>query len=231
MALKTNLISHWKCDETSGDLLDGHGSNNLTDTNTVTGAAGKVGTARQFTAANSEYFTINDNASLSTGDIDFTIAMWIYLDSTTGDRRFFSKTDNTDSEYNLFYRNSTDRIQFDINSGSIAVAGDTLGSPADATWYFVVAWHDSVADTVNIQINNGTVDSAATANVGPSDTAFALQIGRLGTAYMDGRLDEIAFWKRTLSAAERTQLYNGGNGLAFNLWDTGGYSAMNGYFE
>ncbi len=37
--------------------------------------------ARQYTAANTEFHSIADNASLSTGDIDFMIGGWIYLDS------------------------------------------------------------------------------------------------------------------------------------------------------
>jgi len=230
MALKTSLISYWKLGEASGNRVDSHGSNTLTDNNTVTQAAGKIGNAAQFTAASSEYLSIVDNAGISTGNIDFSIAGWVYLDSKASSRRIFSKTDNTDSEYNLFYRQSTDRFQFDINSGGIAVAASTLGSPSTATWYFIVAWHDAAGDTLNIQINNGTADSTATAGVGPSDTAYGLQLGRLGTDYMDGRIDDTAFWKRTLSSDERTQLYNGGNGLSYDVWDitgTGGSFIFN----
>ena len=50
--LPTNLIAYWKLGEASGTRSDSKGSNNLTDNNTVTSAAGKWGTAGQFTAAN-----------------------------------------------------------------------------------------------------------------------------------------------------------------------------------
>ena len=73
MALTDSLISYWKLDEASGNATDSHGTNTLTDTNTVTSVAGKINTARYFTNANTEFFTLADNASLSTGDIDFTI--------------------------------------------------------------------------------------------------------------------------------------------------------------
>lgn len=220
MALKSSLISYWKCDEASGNLLDAHGSNELTDTNTVTSDTGKINDARQFTAANSEYFTIADNASISTGDIDFTFAAWVYLDSKAANRRIIAKTDNgSNTEYQLTYRQSVDRFDFYIANGTIGVEANNLGSPSTATWYFIVAWHDSVANTMNIQVNNGTADSGATGGTGPTDTAQDLQVGRLASEYMDGRIDEIAFWKRTLSDSERTQLYNGGSGLSYDVWD------------
>ena len=61
----TNLVSYWKLDEASGNALDAHGTNTLTDSNTVTSAAGKIGDSRHFTRTVPEYFTIADNASLS----------------------------------------------------------------------------------------------------------------------------------------------------------------------
>ena len=74
--LTTSLIAHWNLDEASGTRVDAKGGNDLTDNNTVTQATGIVSNAGQFTAANSEYLSIADNAALSTGDIDFTIPLW-----------------------------------------------------------------------------------------------------------------------------------------------------------
>jgi len=91
MALTDNLISFWGLEETSGTRVDAHGTNNLTDNNTVTSATGKVGTAGQFTNANSEYLSITDNASLSTGDIDFSAQAWVYFDSFGTQRGIINK--------------------------------------------------------------------------------------------------------------------------------------------
>jgi hypothetical protein len=52
----------------------------------------------------------------------------------------------------------------------------------------------------------------------PVDTTAAVNIGRGGVAspqYHDGRIDEVGIWKRVLTAAERTQLYNGGLGYTY----------------
>src|SRR5687768_2136031 len=79
--LLTSLIAHWKLDQTSGVRADSHAGNNLGDINTVGSAAGKLGNAASFIAANEEALGLGDNASLSMGNIDFTLALWVWLDS------------------------------------------------------------------------------------------------------------------------------------------------------
>jgi hypothetical protein len=86
-----SLVAYWRLDEASGNATDTKGSSTLTDNNTVTSAAGKISTSRQFTAANSEFLSIADNAALSTGNIDFWIGGWIYNDSLSGQRMIASK--------------------------------------------------------------------------------------------------------------------------------------------
>jgi hypothetical protein len=81
----------------------------------------------------------------------------------------------------------------------------------------VAVWHDAVADTLNIQVNDGTVDFMATGGALQSANVAPLDIGRRsGTSsniYWDGRIDQVMFWKRVLTSGERTQLYNSGSGV------------------
>jgi hypothetical protein len=81
--LLTALIAYWPGDEASGNLLDAHtNALHLTDVNTVTNNTGKVyATARQYTAANQEYHNRASEALLQIGDVDFTIASWVYCDA------------------------------------------------------------------------------------------------------------------------------------------------------
>ena len=50
-----------------------------------------------------------------------------------------------------------------------------------------------------------------------STNPFAIGVwtGAFPSGNMDGLIDEVGFWKRTLTSGERTQLYNSGNGLAY----------------
>lgn len=219
--LLTNLISHWRLDELSGAALDTHGGNTLTDNNTVTSAAGKIGTARHFAVVNTEHLSIPDNAALSMGDIDFTIACWVRFTTTTGaERCIVGKWRNTGDqrEYWLHYVNSLDRISFNVDptglgAATYRVVANTLGAPSTATWYFIVAWHDAAANTINIQINNGTVDSAAH-TLGVFNGTADFSIGSLGGLFefFDGQIDSFSVWKRVLTSDERSFLWNNGSG-------------------
>lgn len=227
MSILTNLISYWKLDEASGDAIDAHGSNNLTDTNTVASTTGKIGNARDFENGNLEYFTKADNASLSVADEDFTITGWVKFESAPGvgeGRALWSKWDGAGNQRCHFteWRNfsSENRIIFWVSSNGTATANTTanaLGAPSTGVWYFIVVWHDSVANTINIQINDGTVNSTSH-SAGVFDSTAPFQLGQVSSLfYHDGLLDEVGFWKRVLTSGERTSLYNSGNGLAYPL--------------
>lgn len=218
-----NLIAFWDMDESSGTRQDSIGVNDLADNNTVTTATAKVGAnAAQFDSSNSEYLSIADNTALSMGDIDFTIACWVYLDDKSGFTTFVGKmTNNTNNrEYLVDYDTGNDRFRFLVSNDGIAsatVLANNLGSPSTATWYFIVAWHDSVNNTINIQVDNGTVDSTAhTTGVfdGASDFRIGALVNSLGTLtnFMDGRIDAVGIWKAVLTSGERTTLYNSGSG-------------------
>jgi hypothetical protein len=142
----------------------------------------------------------------------------VYLDSKSARRPFVSKFNAAGQrEYLLEYFNSSDRFRFVVSndgSASVALVANTAGSPATATWYFVVGWHDSVNNTLNVQVNDGPVDSVAhSAGVFVGTETF--RIGSGAGFFMDGRVDEVGFWKKVLSTAERSALYNGGNGRTY----------------
>jgi hypothetical protein len=179
-----------------------------------------VQNAAQLTAANSEQLSHADNASLSTGDIDFSLGAWVYLDSVGATRTILARRDgNTPIEYILQYSNSLLRFQFLIYDSGGSIVGtataNNAGAPSTGAWYYVLAWHDSVANTVNIQVNGGTANSAAETGV-PSDSTASFRIGMANgssTQPWDGRIDEVGFWKRTLSDSERATMYNSGRAL------------------
>lgn len=223
-SLHNNLIAFWRLEEASGTRNDSKGTNHLTDNNTVTQATGKVGFGAQFTIANSEYLSIADNADVSTGDIDFTFACWVYLDAKATTQMIVGKSDATagNREYHLYYNQSTDRFLFEVHratdTGASATANN-FGSPTVGTWYFIVGWHDAAADTVNIQVNNGTADSTATGGALQASGTAEFDLGRRSfggsNLYLGGRLDAVGLWKRVLTASERTELFAGAGGREY----------------
>jgi hypothetical protein len=235
MSLLTDLIAYWKLDESSGNAIDAHDDNDLTQTNDPGTATGILNDARDFERGSSELFSIADNDDLSVGDIDFTISAWVKLENKAADEMVIAaKSSGSQGDYFLEYNNDADRFRFLVFtglgfSGSASVLADTLGSPAEATWYFVVAWHDAAANTLNIQVNNGTADTTSHSG-GVNNNAGTLFFvgGDPFTNYWDGLIDEVGFWKRTLTSGERTSLYNSGSGLAYESFDLPGEEALEG---
>lgn len=221
--LLNSLIAYWPGNEASGNALDLHtNALTLTDINTVTSNPGLAyALARQYTAANIEYHTRASEALLLTGNIDFTFAAWCYLDTEPADGYLVCKREN----YGMDYVGGVTRcFRFWMYSGAfILVRANTFGAASTGTWCLVTGWHDSVADTVNIAINNGAVDSLATGGAVPGTAANALVFGAWveGVAHFNGRIGPTMFWKSAagaggvLDAAKRTALFNAGAGLPY----------------
>jgi hypothetical protein len=228
--LQQSLVAYWKLDEASGTRLDelngcGGSGCDLTDNNTVTQNPGVIGNAAQFTVANSEYLSHVDDADLSMNG-SFSIVAWVYLDSKSTTRSFISKynTGTPNREYFLRYGITADRFEFNMSpDGTVAftASAGNFGSPSIATWYFLAAWYDSTAQQVGISVNNGTADTSSTSsNNQVFDGTSAFEIGRQnGLVPMDGRIDEVGLWKKALTSAERTLLYNSGAGCQ-NTFET-----------
>lgn len=219
MALADNLISYWSLEEASGTRVDSHtGGNDLTDNNTVTQNTGKVGSCAQLTSANTEYLSRADNASLSTGDIDFTVTAWVYLDSLGKYHMAVVKGSDAGAATNLEYA----LYVSDANRPVFALANATINnvtwgsSLSISTWYFLVGWHDSVANTNNVVVDAGTpVSNSYSGGVHDTAVAFAIGSDTVAGRYVNGRVDEVGFWKRVLTSQERTDLYNAGAGLSY----------------
>lgn len=217
-SLNTNLVSYWKLDETSGTRIDAVTAtgNDLTDNNTVTSNPGIIVNAGQFTAASSEWLTHTSNSSLQTGDIDFTFAAWVYLDATGTAMTILAKYGATTKEYWLRYEN-TGVFSFCVfatgTAGCSTIQATTFGAPATATWYHIIAWHDSVNNSLGICVNGGTPDTVSYSS-GITALAGDFGMGALPTVgqYWNGRIDEVGFWKKVLNSAERDELYNSGAG-------------------
>jgi len=221
-SLLTGIVAYWKCDEASGNLLDSVGSNHLTTSN-VGSTTGKIGNCRDWDLSTSSNALINDNADLSMGDIDFSICAWVNLKSKPASvMNIVCKRQNENNPHGLEYWirwiNTSDRFEFLVSNngevgGMTTLTATNFGAPSLATWYFIAARHDAAANVISISVNDGTPNTAShsggaydgTEKFGIGNTAFP-------NGYFDGQIDEVGLWKRYLTDAEITTLYNGGTG-------------------
>jgi hypothetical protein len=224
MSLLDNLISYWKLDEASGNAIDSHGTNTLTDENTVGTAAGKILTGREFVAARSERLFVASNATLQAGDIDFTISLWLKTTAVPSFQFYYNKSaaNVADREFAVYFNASS--IAFFVYNPAGTITQVVSGVfPAIGSWFHVGAWHDSANDQIGISVNNAAAVTAAHSG-GVRAAGQEVEIGSRKTQgfFLTGVLDEIGFWKRLLTDAERTALYNGGNGLSYDAFGGGG---------
>lgn len=216
MALTDNLISVWELTEASGNALDSYGSNTLTDNNTVGAASGKIIGSRDFERDNGEYFSKADNASLSCGDIDFTIAAWFKSESNNSQVIVSKST----AEYQLYMASSV--IRWNIKDVIELSSGVTIST---GTWYHIFAWHDSVNNLIGTSVNGAaavTTSYSGGCTDGTNDFGIGAISSGIGFNCWDGCIEQVAFWKRVVDSTDRATIYNSGAGLAYSSWAGGG---------
>lgn len=228
MALADNLIAAWELDEASGNALDSHGSNDLTETSgTIATGTGLIyGNARDFESGDSEWFTIADNTDLSTGDIDFSLECWINVESLASFIALFGKDNgSTQKEYNCYaYPNGN--IQFNVSNNGINEHGTVTagaGSITTGTWIQVCCGHNATSNETWITINGGTPATTSYSG-GIADGTAGFQIGAndsAGNLPFDGLISPVRFWKRDIRS-DISELYNSGSGRTYSYITGGG---------
>jgi hypothetical protein len=229
-ALRVGLVAYWPFEEdaSSGDVtaVDWTGrGNDLTSNNTVPSVAGKIGSAREVVAANSEYLSRNSNADLQFGDGDWSISFWIFPTATgTVDGCVIGKDQSGGREVFFIAQTNTatnaNRIAatlFHTDGTSMGVNGP-LGANAD----FINRWHHAVVTHASGLVTlyfNGTSSSTANRAAGKAlaATGTPFNVGRRTFSgfpnHLDAVVDELAKWSRALSAAEVSALWNNGTGI------------------
>lgn len=216
------LVSYWRLNETSGARADIFGVSNLSDNGGVTSASGIIGNAASFAKASSQSLSCVSNTSL-TNLTSFTVAGWMYFDSIGGsgvNNAFFSKWSSGGGGTNEFFLayqpGSPGFAWFVTGTGGLA---SVVNNPGISTsiWYFVVADYDATTGLIGLSFNGGEKSTAAlSGTVQTASNDFYLgTIPGFGNYYMDGRLDEVGFWRRSLSLQEIKYLYNSGRGRTY----------------
>lgn len=224
MALIDNLVSYWKCDESSGNLADAHGSNTLTNNNTVAFGTGKINNGADLERGSSHYFSVGDNASLSITS-DLSISMWLKVESAPGGVwGLVSKwgDDAPQRGYGLYYFTGT-KIRW-LTADTTSASARTLEWTSDlgtGTWKHLVLSYDASGSTAACYVDGSSLGApSGTAYASLADNTANFLLGHFddNTGYgqfYDGMMDEVGIWNKELSSAEVTQLYNAGAGLAY----------------
>lgn len=222
------LLKRWE--ETRGTLPDANGIKRVNEyilrkkgLGEILGGIGKY--AGDFVLSKSQNLTSATNANLNTGDIDFSIFGWCKFNSLSSYQSVTGKGAAWGTgEFTLFLSGSGGNplcfgVRNAANTASSRGLNDAtapVSSVAINTWYFFVAWHDSIGNTLNLQVNNGIASSQSWSQ-GCYINALNFGIASHSTAsnLMDGDVENVGFTKRILSASELTFLYNSGQGRSY----------------
>lgn len=196
--LLDGLISYYSLADTS----DAHGSNTLTNS-LCTFIAGKVGNCANHATSS---VLSSSAAGLVPGSSDWTIAGWFYWSGSNDAHSIFDAGSNY-----LLLTQQVGRVRGKINVGA-SFAQTSLGSTLTAnTWTHLVLTIDRTANIMAVYANttaSGTVDIAAVGSL--TGTTFKIHSGVPGN-----KADEVGVWNRVLTAAEISEHYNSGSGLAY----------------
>lgn len=213
--LLNGLDAWFTFDEASGNILDSSGNGYThTEQNGVSRTTGKINGCSTFNGSNDWYqrgssqFPWNCSA-------DWTIAVWVRPQSSSR-MSIITSTQNTHG-FNLEC-NTTYSPRLNVYAAGWKRVNLPTNTLSFNTWGCIIAWLDVSGRLAYITHNNGTPSSVSTQvnpNVSTSQSSIgAYNGGQLGY-WWNGEIDEMGIWNRILTADERTEYYNSGNGIGF----------------
>ncbi len=212
--LRTGLVGYWPLDGNTSDL-SGNG-NNGNNYGAIYTSSGKVGGAYDFNG-NNEYFIASDT-QLPLGTSSRTYAFWAKFND-------ISKGYNIGIGYGAsgygqnIYMGLRSPSNIFVESYAVGTAGGSA-SLSNGEWYYLVFTAEN-PDDINdyryyingIEYSNPDYGSLSTVPTGST----GLTIGGGDSNGLDGLMDEVAIWNRSLSSNEIYQLYNSSNGFSLSL--------------
>ena len=233
--LTDDLISYWKLDESSGDAADAHGSNTLTNTNTVPYGTGKINNGAQFASSSTKYLSITDEEQTGldiTGNL--SVSFWVNWSTVPTSNetltRLFTKSSHLGDQrqyYGDIYRTGgVTYLRLILGNGVDTSASQVTWSPSTSTWYHISMTYEASTKYVKFYVNGsqeGTTQTNGYSSIYNGSSPFYLCSYLGNTNIGDGTIDEFGIWSRVLSTDEITQLYNGGPGLEYPFTSTSNF--------
>ncbi len=211
---ETGLVGHWTFDakdgSTSSKVEDVSGNNN---NGTVNGATltnlGRFKEAYDYDGT-SDSINAGNNSSLNV-EVEFTLSAWIK--TTDDDGMFISKGNANNDGYHLRVFGGT--FRFYVGSSGFRNTNVIIN---DSLWHHIALTMDNnTSPKVNVYHNGNLVLSNDDQPNAGAD--YALLFGKHwdDSIYLNGTIDEIILYNRSLSALEVSDLYQGTKSRRFVL--------------
>lgn len=219
------IVSYWKFDDNSGKIaVDSVGTNHGIIYG-ATWAEGQVGSAINFDGVN-DYIEVIHQDNLNAGTGDITVEVWVKPENLNVLKRIVTKFQHGSSGYDIGYHLSAGpgaAFIFEVKDGVRHVGPSSTLTAVEAIgkWYHVVGVRDTATKTINLYVN-GLLEGSVVDTTFDTTNKANLRIGSHpachATEYFDGTIDEVAIYKRALSAEEIQQHYEDGlSGLGHEI--------------
>jgi hypothetical protein len=219
---KTNLISYWKLNESSGNAVDSHGAYSGLNTS-VTYSGGKINNAADFNGSSS-YIKVASSSVISYTD-KITLSAWVKPASVIHgytDRGILSKNDGGSETFLITHLGDPSGL-IDSFGGFVLIGGSEkwiagTTAPVAGNWYHVVMTYDGSSQKIFV---NGVLENiiAVSGNINTNTSEVVLGarglVGSTPSRVFNGQIDEVAYWNRALSEDEIVSLYKNGSGLQY----------------
>ena len=207
MTLKTACTNYYKCDETSGTTMtDAQGSDDGTISGATVNQTGKIEKCYSYVT--------NDDVDIGTPLIAatgaFTVNAWVKTPIVASGKGVFAQFASGNGGRLILSLQNSGKIIFQVGNQYII----TTENHPDDVWFMVTYTRDA-SNNCAIYINGV---SKKTGTISNSILQVNSYIGSLNgaTYFMDGEIDEVAIFAGTdIGSAGVTELYNGGDGLAY----------------
>jgi len=208
-------VGYWKFDEGSGNIAyDSSGNGNHgTLVNGPTWTSGKFGSALSFDGVD-DYVEVPDSPSLKPEVL--TVELWVNIPKypTTWSNNKMIRKALGSSPYTGFWldiRPDTHQFRFAASSITTHYSVTARTVPELNKWYHVAGVFDGSKLYIYV---NGALDAApVSGEYDPYD--IDLWIGRFGSAYFNGLIDEVRIYNYALTPDEIRLLYNAGYAARF----------------
>ena len=212
--LLTNLSACYplNCDnamDSSPNGLNGTINGNVTCT---TGHLGANSSAYQFGGTVADYIALPNNPLLKPASV-LTISGWFFVNTSSSNQVLVYSNNGCSSNfdaYSLVWDGSATAFQGYKRPGPGSCgSGNTVTSPTTTSgWHHVVWYIDSLVS--NMIIDNGTINNVnnpVAFNYNPNTGVILGGTNESVNAPFDGKIDNLRFWTRQLSALEVAELY------------------------
>jgi hypothetical protein len=203
----------------------------------TTVVAGVVGNGQHIAGASGYHFASRATPAMDHAGNGFTWVGWAsvdapaavdpYLDNQTLVAKWTGIPDTEVPpdlrEYRLWFEPALGSWRFEVSSDGLEGPGHSVivthpNVIEHDRMYFLEAWHDADAQTVNLrvsdQVTRGAVESASW-DLGVYANEADLDVGAQNACsddHLQGTIDALGYWTRALSDTESAALWNAGSG-------------------